>query len=161
MNLKLDQFFGAVRANRKVILYVLAAILVIVIGVMVYKSIASSEAAPEIALPAVMAEPQILPTPGLSTANQSVPTPSNLWRVARLLDPKGGTLVVEFQNTVSGETITAQCQSPHDPAPEVGDIFVGEYKTAGTTYYLLVPTMPGTDLPDLNSKVQRFIKIEP
>lgn len=98
--------------------------------------------------------------PTLTPMPTSTVVPGNLWVVSQLLGKQnvnGYTgLVVEFKNLSTGETKKGQCQSPHDPAPVVGDIYVAEVMS---DYILLSPTTPGTTQIDLNSKVQRFIFI--
>lgn len=101
------------------------------------------------------------PLPTQLAVPTATPKPSNLWIVNKISGKQtiGGytALVVEFKNDTTGELRSAQCQSPHDPAPSIGDIFVSEEKSG---YTLLAPVISGTENPDLNSKVQRFIFIQ-
>lgn len=98
--------------------------------------------------------------PTLTPIPTSTPVPSNLWVVSQLLGKQNingyNSLVVEFKNTATGEIKKGLCQSPHDPAPVVGDIYIAEVMV---DYVLLSPTIAGTSQIDLSSKVQRFIFI--
>lgn len=94
------------------------------------------------------------PTPSLTPEPTSTPLPTNLWQVNQLLEPVNSALLVEFKNISTGETKKGLCQSPRDPAPIIGDIFLAEVKGG---YILLSPVIPGTSNPDITSKVQRFI----
>lgn len=103
-----------------------------------------------------MMAPTQTAAPTLTPVPTSTIAPSNLWQVTKFLEPIKGALVVEFTNVTTGETKKGLCQSPRDPEPALGDIFIAEIKG---DYILLSPTISGTGNIDLNSKTQRFIFI--
>lgn len=128
------------------------------IGSMFPKISPADQAPMPILLPTTTADPlrQAQATPQFTPSPTPTPIPSNLWVVNQMLEPVGGALVVEFRNTSTGETKKGKCQSPRDPAPKIGDIFVAEVKDG---YILLSPAILGTSQIDIDSKVQRFIFI--
>lgn len=156
--------------NPTLFLLGLALIVFVIIGLSAYVAIGAiypdfATQDSQIALPTIMATSAdanrvALATPTISPTQTPLPTltpiPSNLWVVNRLLDPVDGALVVEFKNLSTDEIKNGLCQSPHDPEPKVGDIFIAEIKS---DYILLSPTIPGTSMIDLESKTQRFIFI--
>ncbi len=146
-------------------LIVLAIILgLIAIGVInsVFPSVSSVErASMPILLSTTTADPmRQAPSATPTYIPTTTPTPSNLWKVLEIVGKETvngrNGLVVNFVNTSTGEIKKGQCQSPRDPSPNVGDIFVAEIKDG---YILLSPVIAGTAQIDLLSKVQRFIFI--
>lgn len=150
-----------------IFLGILAVLVLIIVGgisIVLIKSLGPAYSAERnYVLPTVLAvEPthQVQATPQLTSTPTALPTPtpipSNLWSVNQLLDPVNGALVVEFKNLSTGETKKGLCQSPNDPEPAPGSVFVAEIKDG---YILLSPAIAGTNQVDTDSKVQRFIFI--
>lgn len=148
---------GAAIALLIVFLVAMAAI-----GGLTPSTAAQRSAAPSTDIPVVLATPTVIATITQAFIPTSTPIPSDIWEVSEILGKKNingyNALVVVFRNVVSGETKQAQCQSPRDPAPKVGDTY--QYLNTYSSIWLYVPYDNVAKRVLVESKLQRFAPIQ-
>jgi hypothetical protein len=176
MTTKVPEFISDIVARLKSMdrryLYLILAIIFLIVSVIIFFAVRNRNAQRAVVLPIL--NQSILATPTLIQLPQT-PTPvaSSEWEVIELLGEStvdGYTsLDVSFKNSTSGEIKKGHCQSRHDPAPVLTDIYTlvstGYMDKNGQEVLLFVPHILHIEQPDktilvvevgVESKHQRF-----
>ncbi len=152
--------------------YAILAIIFLLVSAWIYFAVRNRNSQAAVVLPVI--DPSLMATPSLDQLPQT-PTPiaSSEWTVDALLGEStvdGYTsLDVSFKNITTGEIKKGHCQSRHDPAPVLTDIYTlvntGYLDKNGQEFLLFVPHILHIEQPDktilvvevgIESKYQRF-----